>query len=58
MGLILCKIMSPSPEPMSPSLKKKKISPKLKKKLGPSCNKTVNLKTELKTLYYSVSKLK
>ena len=35
----------------SPSLKKK-ISPKLKM-LGPSCNQTVNLKTDSKTLYHS-----
>ena len=35
---------------MSPSSKKPR-SPKLKM-LGPLCNKTVNLKTDNKTLYY------
>ena len=38
-------------------LKKKKES-EIEKKLGPSCSQTVNLKTDLKTLYYSVLKLK
>ena len=45
--------MSPGPEPMSPSLKKKK-SLKLKM-LGPLCNQTVNLSTDSKTLYYGVT---
>ena len=36
---------------------KKKTSPKLKI-LGPLCNQTVNLKTDSKTLYYSILKLK
>ena len=35
----------------------KKASPKLKM-LGPLCNQTVNLKTDSKTLYYSILKLK
>ena len=47
--------MSTSPEPMSPSLKK--TSPKLKM-LGPVCNQTVDLKTDSKTLYYSILKFK
>ena len=38
-------------------LKKEKTSPKLKM-LGPLCNQTVNLKTDSKTLYYSILKLK
>ena len=33
------------------------MSPKLKM-LGPLCNQTVNLKTDFKTLYYSLLKLK
>ena len=33
------------------------VSPKLKM-LGPLCNQTVNLKTDSKTLYYSLLKLK
>ena len=36
---------------------KNKRSPKLKM-LGPLCNQTVNLKTDSKTLYYSILKLK
>ena len=36
---------------------KKKTSPKLKT-LGPFFNQTVNLKTDSKTLYYSILKLK
>ena len=35
----------------------KKTSLKLKV-LGPLCNQTVNLKTDSKTLYYSITKLK
>ena len=35
----------------------KKITTKLKM-LGPLYNQTVNLKTDLKTLYYSIMKLK
>ena len=35
----------------------KKTSPKLKM-LGPFCNQTVNLKTDPKTLYYSILKFK
>ena len=46
--------MSPSPEPMRPSLKNES------KMFGPLCNQlqTVNLKTHSKTLYYSTLKLK
>ena len=47
--------MSPSPEPVSPSKKKK--SPKLKT-LGPLCNQTVDLKTDSKILCYSILKYK
>ena len=40
-------------EPMSPSLK---MGSELKM-LGPLCNQIVNLKTDSKTLYYSILKL-
>ena len=52
-GTHLLKIMSPCPEPV----KEKKMSPTLKM-LGLLCNETVNLKTDSKTLYYSILKLK
>ena len=55
MILLQIAMMSPSPEPMSPRLKK--MSPKLKM-LGPVCKQTVNLKTDFKTLYFSILKLK
>ena len=36
---------------------KKKTSPKFKM-LGPLCNQTVNLTTDSKTLYYSITEIK
>ena len=58
LGLILWKIMSPSPEPMSLRSKKKKKSPKLKM-LGPLRNQKVHLRTDSKTLCnYNILKLK
>ena len=50
-------IASPSPETSESQLKKKKKSLKLKM-LSPLCNQTINLKTDAKTLYYSIQKLK
>ena len=44
--------MSRSPDPMSPSYKKTNKSD------GPLRNQAVNLKTDYKTLYYSILKLK
>ena len=50
--------MSPSPEPMSPSSKKKNGFEIENAWPGPSRNQTVNLKIDSKTLYYSILKLK
>ena len=47
--------MSLGLEPMSLSLKK--MSPKVKMR-GPVCKQKVNLKTDSKTLYFSILKLK
>ena len=47
-------LVNPSPEPMSP---RKKKSQKLKM-LGPLCNQTVYVKTDSKSLYYSMLILK
>ena len=57
MGLILWKIMSPTLFQSRIIESQFKTSSKLKM-LGPLCNQTVNLKTEYKTLYYSILKLK
>ena len=46
--IILSKIMSPSSKTKSQKLKM----------LGPLCNQTVHLKTDSKTLFYSILKLK
>ena len=46
-----------SPNESQLKKKKKKTSPKLKM-LGPLYNQTINLKTDAKTLYYSIQKLK
>ena len=54
-GTHFVKIMSPSPEPTTPSLKR---TSKELKMLGLLCNQTVNVKTDSKTLYYSILKLK
>ena len=45
--------MSPSPEPLSPSVKKNKSEIENAWAFGP-CNQTVNLETDAKTLYYSL----
>ena len=50
-------IASPNPETSESQLKNKKKSLKLKM-LRPLCNQTINLKTDAKTLYYSIQKLK
>ena len=50
-------MLSPGILPVQNQLKKKKMSLKLKM-LGLLCNQTVNLKTDSKTLYYSIIKLK
>ena len=49
--------MSPTLSQSRPAECQFKTSSKLKM-LGPFCNQTVNLKTESKTLYYSILKLK
>ena len=49
--------MSPTLSQSRPAECQFKTSSKLKM-LGPLCNQTVNLKTESKTLYYSILKLK
>ena len=47
------KIMSLSPKPIWVPVKKMSLKLKM---LGPLCNQTVNLKTDSKTLYYSILK--
>ena len=49
--------MSPSPEPVSPSSKKRESEIE-NAWPGPSCKQTFNLKTDSKTLYYSILILK
>ena len=53
--LILWKIVSPIPEPTSPSKKKTHLKLKI---LGALCNQTVDLRTDSKILYYCILKLK
>ena len=55
-GTHFIKIMSPSLEPLRAEVKKT-MNPKLKM-LWPLCNQTINLKTDSRTLYYSIVKLK
>ena len=55
MGLISWKIMSPSPEPLSPGSKNNESKIE---NAWPLCNQTVNLKKDCKALYYSILKFK